>query len=187
MAIYPDFFDPSRVDKDLFMWAYAFLYTRVFGWGLPSTMAVPLADCLNHSPQSMVSLDIFEKNLHASMNKIYLYQHNFEEDVGNDDPDKVYVKTESKLKVNCSKLFSEDEIQQLPIELLEKWDDQHDEDEQDAKKIYSRDLCFQRFEFNRKRLTTDEEIKFEEDDQEFGQQLWGIGYKTSDCEEDNDD
>ena len=44
------------------------------------------------------------------MNKIYLYKHNFAEE-SSEDPDKAYVKTDSKLKVQCSRLFTEDEIQ----------------------------------------------------------------------------
>ena len=74
-SIYPDYFDPERTDKGMYLWACSFLYTRCFGWGLPSTMVVPLADCLNHSNKSMVSFNLLEKNLHKSMNKIYLYRH----------------------------------------------------------------------------------------------------------------
>ena len=79
LSIYPDFFDPAKLDKYLYLWALGFVQSRAFGWGLPATMLVPLADCLNHNCTSPVSPDILEKNLHKSMNKIYLYKHNFEE------------------------------------------------------------------------------------------------------------
>ena len=64
MAIYPDLFNPQRVNKDIFIWATSFLNSRAFGWGLPTTMMVPLADCLNHSTDANLSCDFFEKNLH---------------------------------------------------------------------------------------------------------------------------
>ena len=37
-------------DKSLFLKMYNFACTRCFGWTLPSTMMVPLADFLNHKP-----------------------------------------------------------------------------------------------------------------------------------------
>ena len=111
MAIYPDSFTPNRIDKDLFLWAMGFLNTRTFGWGLPTTMMVPLADCLNHSVDSEVIGDLFEKNLHQSMNKIYLYKHNWEsKGVNEEDEDKAYDMTSSKISIACTKLFKEDEI-----------------------------------------------------------------------------
>jgi len=36
MAIYPDFFEPRRLNKDLFIWALGFVNSRTFGWGLPA-------------------------------------------------------------------------------------------------------------------------------------------------------
>jgi len=59
------------------MWAMGFLNSRAFGWGLPATMLVPLADCLNHSYESTVTCEMLEHNLHKQLNKIYLYKHNW--------------------------------------------------------------------------------------------------------------
>lgn len=189
LSIYPDFFDPSKLDKYLYLWALGFVQSRAFGWGLPATMLVPLADCLNHNCTSPVSPDILEKNLHKSMNKIYLYKHNFEEvQTENEDTDKVYDKSSSKMKIICPKLFKEDELAELPQEILQSWRDA-DQLSKDDKQLYSRDLCKQRFLFNqRKHKDPDsEEQKFEGDDEEFGMQLWGIGYISSDWNEDRDD
>jgi len=36
--------------KELFEKMYNFACTRCFGWTLPSTMMVPLADFMNHLP-----------------------------------------------------------------------------------------------------------------------------------------
>ena len=190
MAIYPDFFEPRRLNKDLFIWALGFVNSRTFGWGLPATMLVPLADCLNHNTTSNINFDIFEKNLHATMNKIYMYKHNWEKmDASSEDLDKMYDKNNSKIKVACNKLFKEDELQHLPAEILAKWDTEDSNREEAGKKLYSRELCFQRFQFNRQKLSgaADEEMKFDQDDEEFGTQLWGIGYITSDDEEERDD
>lgn len=44
--LYPQHF--GLVTRDMFEWAIVFVTTRCFGWGLPSTMLVPLADALNH-------------------------------------------------------------------------------------------------------------------------------------------
>ena len=93
----------------MYLWALGVLQTRAFGWGLPSTMLVPLADCLNHDFSANMTLSLLEKTLHKSMNKIYLYKHNFEKKEGDTDEDSVYDKKNSKIKINCAKLFREDE------------------------------------------------------------------------------
>ena len=121
-SIYPDFFNPESCNKELFLWAMSLLHSRCFGWGLPSSMLVPLADCLNHANRAPLSINLLEKNLHKSMNKIYLYKHNFEEvDQEDDNVDKVYDKTNSKIQIMCQKLFAEDELDTLPDEIRENW------------------------------------------------------------------
>ena len=131
-SIYPDYFDPERLNKEIYVWAYSFISSRVFGWGFPATMLVPMGDCLNHMSGSCVTPDLFEKNLHKTMNKIYMYKHKFDKseaaddeasdgdvapDLVDGDVDKVYDKSSSKAKVICTKLFSEDELGELPAEL----------------------------------------------------------------------
>jgi len=48
VPLYPDLL--GGTNKELFMRMYNFACTRCFGWTLPSTMMVPLADFLNHQP-----------------------------------------------------------------------------------------------------------------------------------------
>ena len=60
------------------MWALSFVQSRAFGWGLPCTMLVPLADCLNHNNDTFISPDLLEPNLHKLMSKGYLHKHNFD-------------------------------------------------------------------------------------------------------------
>ena len=123
------------------------------------------------------------------MNKIYLYRHQFEEvNEEDEDVDKVYDKTSNKLSIVCTKLFAEDEIGSLPEEIHNGWTQ---EDKQDDSKLYSRELCFERFRFNQDKLNieagyVDEDRKFNLDEEPFGKQLWGIGYISSDWQEDRD-
>jgi len=77
-------------------------------------MILPVADCLNHKYKTEFSSNLLEKNLHKSMNKIYMYRHNFDKKGDQEDDDSMYDKTSSKLRVACKKLFSEDEIAELP-------------------------------------------------------------------------
>jgi len=48
LAKYPHLF--TEISRDRFLKMYNFACTRCFGWTLPSTMMVPLADFLNHQP-----------------------------------------------------------------------------------------------------------------------------------------
>lgn len=47
---FPGFSDLSRKEemKTIFIRAFTSVVTRCFGWGLPKTMMVPFADCINH-------------------------------------------------------------------------------------------------------------------------------------------
>ena len=126
------------------------------------------------------------------MNKIYLYRHKFDEDGEENeaDEDRMYDKSNNKLKIKCQKLFSEDEIAEIPEQIREKWQQGDTPSAQSTEKVYSRSLVFERFKFNCDRHGTaeaGEERKFELDDEDFGQQLWGIGYISSDYVDERDD
>ncbi len=73
-----------------------------------------------------MGIDIVEKNLHKSMNKIYLYKHNFNEDGNQDDEDSIYDKSNSKVNIVCPKLFQEDELAELPQALKDNWSGNQD-------------------------------------------------------------
>ena len=45
---YPDIFPNDKVHKDLFVFVYGNVVTRCFGWSLPCTMMIPVADSMNH-------------------------------------------------------------------------------------------------------------------------------------------
>jgi hypothetical protein len=48
LAKYPE--DFSGYTKELFFQMYNYSCTRCFGWSMPDTMMVPLADFMNHLP-----------------------------------------------------------------------------------------------------------------------------------------
>ena len=48
LPLYPELFHGAT--RELFLRMYNYACTRCFGWTLPSTMMVPLADFLNHRP-----------------------------------------------------------------------------------------------------------------------------------------
>ena len=50
---YPDIFPQKLIDEGLFLNLYSQVCTRCFGYGLPTTSMIPMADNLNHN-----SLDV---------------------------------------------------------------------------------------------------------------------------------
>ena len=55
LEAYPQHFSPELVDRSLFMRIFAQVCSRCFGWGLPSTSMIPMADNLNHSHVTCVN------------------------------------------------------------------------------------------------------------------------------------
>lgn len=60
---YPEVFPESVVNSDLFYKFYAQVCTRCFGWGLPSTSMIPMADNCNHSDVTVVQ-EIINTKMH---------------------------------------------------------------------------------------------------------------------------
>lgn len=60
---YPQHFDPSRINKETFFWLFSCVCSRCFGWGMPTTAMIPMADNLNHAPIS-VQNETIHKKLH---------------------------------------------------------------------------------------------------------------------------
>lgn len=108
MRIYQEHFDPQVCNETLYKRAAAFISTRCFGWGLPTTIVAPLADSFNHSAKSSAQVDILNKRLHLQKNKIYAYQFDFEQAEG--PGEERYDEQSSKLKLNVKRLFKEDKV-----------------------------------------------------------------------------
>ena len=137
----------------------SFIFSRCFGGGLPSTMMLPLADCSNHSSTVNITHNLLEKNLHKSMNKIYMYKHNFEEDGDEDDEDRMYDKSNCKIKIRCQKLFTEDEQEEMPQEVKDNWAGIVSEEN---KELYSEEIVLKRFRINQYRHSGQNEAETEE-------------------------
>ena len=65
LAVYPDIFAPGSVTQDLFLKFYGQVCTRCFGWGLPSTSMIPMADNINHADVNVVQ-EIINTELHMT-------------------------------------------------------------------------------------------------------------------------
>ena len=63
LALYPNIFPPSKYNSALFYKFYSQVCTRCFGWGLPSTSMIPMADNHNHSDVTVVQ-EILNKTMH---------------------------------------------------------------------------------------------------------------------------
>ena len=65
LAKYPEIFKIESMRPELFFKFYAQVCTRCFGWGLPSTAMIPMADNLNHSDVTIVQ-EIVTKAIHIN-------------------------------------------------------------------------------------------------------------------------
>lgn len=69
-----DFPDKNTDIRELYFWAYEFTMTRCYGWSLPSTILIPLADFLNHEKHGIdhylvnKKYELDEKNKHPGYN-----------------------------------------------------------------------------------------------------------------------
>ena len=62
---HPDIFAPEFVTEELFRFVEISVGTRVFGYSIPCTAIIPMADMLNHSDLD-VQYEVFNKQLHLN-------------------------------------------------------------------------------------------------------------------------
>ena len=55
--------------KSLYFWCYEFVMTRCYGWSLPSTVLVPLADFFNHNKDGVNHFLVHKKFEEIPKNK----------------------------------------------------------------------------------------------------------------------
>ena len=60
---FPNLFSKSMLKKEIFLKYYAQVCSRCFGWGMPHTSLIPMADSFNHSDQNFYCAQI-TKSLH---------------------------------------------------------------------------------------------------------------------------
>lgn len=58
---YPTFFCKSDLTKEIFIWSFELLMTRMFGHGLPCSCLVPFGDLFNHHSDSATHMIINKK------------------------------------------------------------------------------------------------------------------------------
>lgn len=71
LSKYPQLF-PTTCNKATFMSFYAQVCTRCFGWGIPNTSMIPMADAFNHSDVSVLC-EVVTKSLQMEANEKSTY------------------------------------------------------------------------------------------------------------------
>ena len=94
LRLYPDVFRPGFVTEELFRHVEMSVCSRVFGYSIPCTAMIPMADMLNHSDID-VQYEVFIKQLHL-----------------NDMENKDYY-TRSKYMFDYSELYSQEELDSI--------------------------------------------------------------------------
>ena len=72
MGKYPNVFEHKSLAPEVFYKFYAQVCTRCFGWGLPSTAMIPMADNHNHSDVTVVQ-EIVHKGMHLVADRTSQY------------------------------------------------------------------------------------------------------------------
>lgn len=93
---YPQHFCLQLVDRNLFMRVFAQVCSRCFGWGLPTTAMIPMADNLNHSYVSVLN-ETINTNLHLEADE------------------KSHYFTKDKFMNNYEDVFTEEQITKAPF------------------------------------------------------------------------
>lgn len=150
LPLYPQYFTGATKENFLLMYNYA--CTRCFGWTLPSTMMVPLADFLNHQPCD-TQYEIYQRQLHTVKASV----------------DSQGYKTTKRFSIDYTNLYTEDELSKLDMETVKKVKGEVDE----------KDLIH----ITRKQLMEETRQKIEEKTKN---NVWEVGYWSTDDEEDND-
>jgi len=102
---YPEIFPQDKISKELFIFAYANVVTRCFGWDKNCVMLLPVADGINHSSIDSNN-EAFDITLHQQLNKGII-----NEDV------KKYA-TKGRLKLDFSDLIGESNGEQMATKTI---------------------------------------------------------------------
>ena len=104
---YPQHFPIKRITKDLFIFAYGNVVMRCFGWSLPCTMLIPMADALNHKP-----IDTSNEMIDLKLHKVVIDDTKL-----NDNKLKAYA-TKSKMALNYTDLIEGKDEERVAIKPL---------------------------------------------------------------------
>ena len=131
---------------------YNYACTRCFGWTLPSTMMVPLADFLNHQPCD-TQYEIYQRQLHTVKTSV----------------DSQGYRTPKRFSIDYTALYKPEELSTLDEETLKRI---KGEVEEKDRIVIPRDQLFR----ETKQKLTDKA----------GNNVWEVGFWSTDDEEDND-
>ncbi len=189
--VYPEHFDLSVCNHQMYIRCASFISTRCFGWGLPTTIVAPMADSFNHQAITGNQIDIVHKKLHLQQNKIYHMHFNFDIDSATPDAP-MYDENTSKLSYNLEGLYKGMELTAEESELIKGQPMEPDEDAYDDKEVYDRFVKLFRYEEGRPPEEDDDDVtgeikKSRTGSQNHGIEIWGLGYVSSDCEQDDDE
>jgi len=156
---FPGITNPENQDfmKEIYKKAFVSVVTRCFGWGLPKTMIVPFADCINHH-----NVDSTYEMIHTKYHRAFLNPSRSEER----GPAAYY--TKSKMDMDFGDLES-DLTPKLP-NVQKMWPNRSINQ---AKKAYLRDVLM-------------EEYSLDLLSQEQNRQIWDVEYISTSDDEDND-
>jgi hypothetical protein len=102
IPLYPEVF-PGGSSRELFMLMYNYACTRCFGWTLPSTMMVPLADFLNHHPCD-TQYEIYQRELHTVKTSV----------------DSQGYRTPKRFSIDYTTLYPQEELSSLNEETMQR-------------------------------------------------------------------
>lgn len=150
LPLYGDTFKGAT--REIFFLMYNYACTRCFGWTLPSTMMVPLADFLNHQPCD-TQYEIYQRQLHTVKTSV----------------DSQGYRTPKRFSIDYTGLYKPEELGTLDEETLKRVKGEVEEKDRIA---IPRDQLFR----ETKQKLTDKA----------GNNVWEVGYWSTDDEEDND-
>ncbi|CDW76123.1 set domain protein [Stylonychia lemnae] len=179
---YPELIDLDKFSEDLYKIAYNLVTTRCFGWSLPYTSLVPLADCFNHYNIDN-QYELFNSKLHTLLSDYNPKSSVQELKEELREVDYQYY-TKEKMQLNFMKNFKEDQDLDKNQQPAGESSSEGDSDDPDdipeisqkrVNKLMIRSTCLG--------LTTQQ---FLEDEGYQKCQIWDLKYDSTSDEEDND-
>lgn len=78
---YPEIFESKSLERQNFLAIYAQVCSRCFGWGLPHTSMIPMADNMNHSDTNVI-FEMITRSVHvkADIDSSYFSRSKFMND-----------------------------------------------------------------------------------------------------------
>ncbi|TNV79895.1 hypothetical protein FGO68_gene12039 [Halteria grandinella] len=161
MQVYsPEYFDLDVCDERLYRRCAAFVTTRCFGWGLPSSIVAPIADSFNHHAVSPNSMELINKALHLKALKsqsettvsAYTYSMDWKDYTSTKQ---LKPKLESaKTRYELQELYNSQHPLAIPCPYPQPAQDLFNQDDDDDDAVSTPELCLRNESLRRKILTS---------------------------------